>query len=132
VLEKLKRRAGPKSGGLVFLGARDGGKLCQTWINEQHRTIRDLLKLSKEFVPHSLRQRFGTLLGESGADAFTIMKLMGHSTIPFRNVMYIHPLSRRSVPLEGWTPLILGKLLEVHEVGILSGIPKALITPTVQ
>jgi hypothetical protein len=25
--------------------------------------------------------RFGTRLGESGADAFTIMRLMGHSTV---------------------------------------------------
>ena len=29
---------------------------------------------------HSLRHTFGTRLGESGADAFTIMRLMRHST----------------------------------------------------
>ncbi len=54
VLEMLKRRAGLKLDGLVFLGTSDGGKHCQTWMNEQYRTIRDLLKLPIEFVPHSL------------------------------------------------------------------------------
>jgi integrase len=39
------------------------------------------LRLPSEFVPHSLRHTYGTRLGESGADAFTIMKLMGHSTV---------------------------------------------------
>ena len=32
-------------------------------------------------MPHSFRHTYGTRLGEGGADAFTIMKLMGHSTV---------------------------------------------------
>ena len=36
---------------------------------------------SSEFAPHSVRHTFGTRLGKSGVDAFTIMKLMGRSTI---------------------------------------------------
>jgi site-specific recombinase XerD len=36
--------------------------------------------MDSEFGVHSLSHTLGTRLGESGADAFTIMKLMGHST----------------------------------------------------
>ena len=34
-----------------------------------------------DFVLHSFRPTYGTRLGETGADAFTIMKLMGHSSV---------------------------------------------------
>src|SRR5262245_1075125 len=44
----------------------------------------------KEFVIHSLRHTFGTRLGESGADAFTIMKLMGNSSVTVSQ-KYVHP-----------------------------------------
>jgi integrase len=39
---------------------------------------------------HSLRHTFGTRLGEAGADAFTIMRLMGHSTVAVCQ-RYVHP-----------------------------------------
>jgi integrase len=131
VLEMLTRRAGSKSDGLVFLGTKEGAKLCQTWINEQHRNIRDLLKLPKEFVPHSLRHTFRTRLGESGADAFTIMKLMGHSTVTVSQ-RYVHPSPESMERAVGrMDTLNTRKLLEVQEVGILSGISKASITPAV-
>ena len=59
-------------------------------LDQQHSDLKALLKLSQEFVLHSLRHKFGTRLGESGADAFTIMRLMGHSgvTVSQRDV---HP-----------------------------------------
>ena len=41
-----------------------------------------------EFVPHSF-PHVGTRLGESGADAFTIMKLMGDSSVTCRKNTYI-------------------------------------------
>jgi len=41
-------------------------------------------------VLHSLRHTFGTRLGEAGADAFTIMRLMGHSTVTVSQ-RYVHP-----------------------------------------
>jgi site-specific recombinase XerD len=40
-------------------------------------------------VLHSLRHTFGTRLGEAGADAFTIMKLMGHSSVTVSQ-RYVH------------------------------------------
>ena len=72
--------------------------------------------MTEEFVPHSLRHTFGTRLGQSGTDAFTIMKLMGHSTM-LVSQRYMHP-SPESV--EKTT----GRLesLNLLAVGILSGI----------
>jgi integrase len=61
--------------GLVFHRA-DGQPLYQTWLKEQHANIRLLLRLSADCVPHSFRHTYGTRLGETGADAFTIMRLM--------------------------------------------------------
>jgi integrase len=49
-----------------------------------------MLTLPEDFVLHSLRHTFGTRLGEAGADAFTIMKLMGHSTVTVSQ-KYVHP-----------------------------------------
>ena len=43
-----------------------------------------------DFVPLSFRHTFGTRLSESGADAFTIMKLMGHSSVTVSQ-KYVHP-----------------------------------------
>jgi integrase len=53
--------------------------------------VRSLLKLpAADFVLHSLRHTFGTMLGESSADAFKIMRLMGHSTVTVSQ-RYVHP-----------------------------------------
>ena len=49
-----------------------------------------MLDLPKQFVLHSLRHTFGTRLGEAGTDAFTIMRIMGHSTITVSQ-RYVHP-----------------------------------------
>ena len=45
---------------------------------------------SDEFVLHSLRHTFLTRLGEAGADAFTIMKIAGHSSVTVSQ-KYVHP-----------------------------------------
>ena len=68
----------------------DGQPMSPRWVQSEHDKLRSLLKLSAEFVPHSLRHTFGTRLGLSGADAFTIMKLMGHSSVVVSQ-RYVHP-----------------------------------------
>lgn len=68
----------------------DRSPLCQTYLNEQARKLRTWLKLSADLTPHSFRHTFGTRLGESGADVFTIMKLMGHSSVTVSQ-RYVHP-----------------------------------------
>ena len=44
----------------------------------------------REFVLHGLRHTFLTRLGEAGADAFTIMRLAGHSSVTVSQ-RYVHP-----------------------------------------
>ena len=43
-----------------------------------------------DFVMHSLRHTMLTRLGESGVDAFTIMRIAGHSSVMVSQ-RYIHP-----------------------------------------
>ena len=82
-------RWGPNPTGFVFARA-DGTLLPDSHLDQQHARIRKLLKMPIDFVLHSLRHTFGTRLGESGADVFTIMRLMGHSTVTVSQ-RYVHP-----------------------------------------
>ena len=61
-----------------------------TSVDHLHSEVRDLLRLPKDFVIHSLRHTFGTRLGEAGADAFSIMRAMGHSSVMVSQ-KYVHP-----------------------------------------
>ena len=47
-------------------------------------------RFPKDFVLHSLRHTCLTRLGEAGADAFTIVKLAGHSSVTISQ-RYVHP-----------------------------------------
>jgi integrase len=87
-VEVLKRWE-PKARGLVFHHP-DGSPLQQSLLGQQQKRIREALNLPEDFVLHSLRHTFGTRLGEAGADAFTIMKLMGHSSVTVSQ-RYVHP-----------------------------------------
>jgi integrase len=60
-------------------------------LDRLHAIARESLNLSKEFVIHSLRRTFLTRLGETGAEAFAIMKLAGHSSIAMSQ-RYVHPI----------------------------------------
>src|SRR5215467_1290606 len=60
-----------------------------SWIT-QHDDVRTALKLPADFVLHSLRHTMLTRLGESGADAFTIMRIAGHSSVTVSQ-RYVHP-----------------------------------------
>ena len=59
-------------------------------LDHLQKGLRETLKMSGEFVLHSLRHSYGTRLGEAGADAFTIMRLMGHSSVTVSQ-RYVHP-----------------------------------------
>jgi integrase len=73
----------------VFVSHR-GGPFSVDTLDKMHADVRTKLNLSKEFVLHSLRHTMLTRLGESGADAFTIMNVAGHSTVVVSQ-RYIHP-----------------------------------------
>ena len=68
----------------------DGGPFLGSSVDHQHSRVRDLLRLPADFVVHSLRHTMLTRLGESGADAFTIMRVAGHSTVTVSQ-RYVHP-----------------------------------------
>jgi hypothetical protein len=74
----------------VFPGDSPDAPILGTSIDHQHDDVRDTLKLSEEFVVHSLRHTMLTRLGEAGADAFTIMKIAGHGSVTVSQ-RYVHP-----------------------------------------
>jgi integrase len=86
---KMLAHYGHSTNGHVFHRA-DGSPWPNSHLGQQHSRVRTLLKMPSDFVLHSLRHSFGTRLGESGADAFTIMRLMGHSTVTVSQ-RYVHP-----------------------------------------
>ncbi len=59
-------------------------------LDHQHGKVCKLLRLPSAFVIHSLRHTYGTRLGEAAADVFTIMRLMGHSSVTVSQ-RYVHP-----------------------------------------
>jgi integrase len=89
VLEMLIARHSASNSKWVFPGETEGPFLA-TSLNHQHIKIRRLLGLSEDFVIHSLRHTMLTRLGEAGVDAFTIMKIAGHSSITVSQ-RYVHP-----------------------------------------
>ena len=76
--------------GWVFPGKGPQGHITHWHIDNQHRKLRTDMGFGPEFVVHSLRHTFATRLGESGADAFQIMRLMGHSSVTVSQ-KYVHP-----------------------------------------
>ncbi len=111
----LKSR-GVKKSGLVF--RREDGKPIQlTRLDQQHRRLRTLLKLPDDFVLHSFRHTYGTRLGEAGVDAFTIMKLMGHSTVVVSQ-RYVHPTPETLESAVGRVERLYGGTIEEKGVEV--------------
>jgi len=110
------KRWEPSRGGLVFRRA-DGEPLQASLMGAQQARVRVLLNLPADFVLHSLRHTFGSRLGEAGADAFTIMRLMGHSNVTVSQC-HVHP-SPEAVELAFERLAALNML----KGGIESGIP---------
>ena len=84
-----ERQASRHQAGFVFPG-ESGGTFLVSSLDHQHTVFRAILGMPAEFVIHSLRHTMLTRLGESGADAFTIMKIAGHSSVTVSQ-RYVHP-----------------------------------------
>ncbi len=82
------RKGQPKSPWVFAQGASE--PMRSSSLDHLHRELREALKMPSEFVLHSLRHTYGTRLGEAGTDAFSIMILMGHSTVTISQ-RYVHP-----------------------------------------
>jgi integrase len=85
----------------VFPGRAEGRHILVTSIDHKHARARKAARveleegtvetLPEDFVVHSLRHTFGTRLGmDPRNDAFTIMKIMGHSSVTVSQ-KYVHP-----------------------------------------
>jgi integrase len=75
----------------VYVFPSDTGEpYLVTSIDHMHKKVRAGLQMGAEFVIYSLRHTYGTRLGEAGADAFTMMRLMGHSSVTVSQ-RYVHP-----------------------------------------
>lgn len=92
----LRARSESRTNSFVFAN-REGKPYVGTSLNHMHRDAcapkiegkrRPLFPA--DFVMHSLRHTMLTRLGESGVDAFTIMRIAGHSSIVVSQ-RYIHP-----------------------------------------
>lgn len=90
VAEMLKARKAASESEWVFPGDSPDAPILVTSLDHQHEDAREILNLSAEFVIHSLRHTMLTRLGEAGADAFTIMKIAGHSSVTVSQ-RYVHP-----------------------------------------
>ena len=87
--EMMKVRKAAVKSQWVFPGDSPDAAILGTSIDHQREDVRDTLKLFEEFVVHSLRHTMLTRLGEAGADAFTIMKIAGHSSV-IVSQRYVH------------------------------------------
>ena len=85
----LSRQRQDATSEYVFPGVRSEHMLVSS-LDHVHRRIRAALKLPHVFVLHSLRHTFLTRLGMAGVEAFTIMKLAGHSSVTVSQ-RYVHP-----------------------------------------
>jgi integrase len=92
----LRARAESSPSPLVFAN-RKGRPYLGTTLNHLHRDAfapkvegERVPMFAGDFVLHSLRHTMLTRLGESGVDAFTIMRIAGHSSIVVSQ-RYIHP-----------------------------------------
>jgi len=89
VADMLRRRMKLNDSNLIF-SSREGKPYLVTSLNHLHQKIRESMRLPADFVIHSLRHTMLTRLGESGVDAFTIMRIAGHSSITV-SPRYVHP-----------------------------------------
>jgi integrase len=88
--EMLKARKAATKSAWVFPGDSPDAAILGTSLDHQHDAVRTALKLPQDFVIHSLRHTMLTRLGEAGADAFTIMRIAGHSSVTVSQ-RYVHP-----------------------------------------
>jgi len=83
--------------------------------------ITNTTTLRKDFVIHSLRHTMLTRLGEAGADAFTIMRIVVHSSVTVSQ-RYVHPTPESPErAFERLQPLNAGKALQEKAEAVAVG-----------
>lgn len=123
-----RRRFHPKHR-FVFPGRRKDSHILVSSLDHQHVTARDAAKLEDGsglpgvFVIHCLRHTFGTRLGETGANTFTIMKAMGHSSSKVSE-KYVHPtpdfMERAFERLDSMNQIMRGEKEAEERLGVVT------------
>lgn len=85
----LDARSNDASSDSVFR-SRTGKPILATSLDHQHAMAREHLKMPADFVAHSLRHTMLSRLGMLGVSTFTIMEIVGHSSIAISQ-RYVHP-----------------------------------------
>ncbi len=85
-------------------------------IAHEHATIRAAMGLCKEFVPHSMRHTFCTLLVASGASPWEIKTFAGHASIT-TSERYVHSLHVAGLGAFNW-------MIEAQNNGTTSTTPE--------
>ncbi len=109
------------------------GPIKPSWLDCLHSETRataimpDGKLLSPEFVVHSLRHTFATRLGEAGAPAHEIMKILGHHSITVSE-KYVHPtpesLERAFGRLHSMNAIMRGDASAIEALGVPTEITK--------
>jgi integrase len=96
-----------------------------TYLARLQQGVREKLGWSNEFVIHSLRHTMLTRLGEAGVDAFTIMRIAGHSSITVSQ-RYVHPtpesLENAFEKLENYSRTAITQASEVATLPLQSAV----------
>jgi len=131
VRRMLEERASSTDSPWVFPGKK-GRPLLVTSLDHMHSELRATLKLPKDYVLHSLRHTMLTRLGEAGVDAFTIMRIAGHSSVTVSQ-RYVHPtpetMERAFQRLEALNEKAARKLPEGQKRQVPATIPATLPVP---
>ena len=93
ILERRHVSAGKPRWGWVLVGKDPENAPTYDAIKSRHDRLLKKLAL-KRFRLYDMRHTFLTRLGESGANAFTIQKMAGHSSIMV-SARYVHPTPER-------------------------------------
>jgi integrase len=88
--ETLAKRQKTSKSPFIFANGDEKKPFLLSSLDHMHSKLRGDLHLPKECVLYSFRHTFGTRLGEADANAFEIMKRMGHSSVTVSQ-RYIHP-----------------------------------------
>lgn len=111
-------RSRQSDSGVFVFTSNTGARYLVTSVNHMHQKARAALNLPKDFVVHSLRHTMLTRLGESRVDAFTRMRIAGHSSITVSQ-RYVHPSPEaveRAFERLQWTCPGMPELLEATTV----------------
>jgi integrase len=116
--EMLQRRIAERQSELVFPNHNGA-----PYLGHVQQKVREDVKRSDEFVIHCLRHTMLTRLGESGASAFTIMRIARHSSITVSQ-RYVHPSPEsRERAFERFETMQISKALEIKE-SASDGVPQ--------